>query len=65
MSGASDFDFWLGEWECAWEGGSGTNTISRILDGKVIEERFDSSQSPTSAMMGLSVSVFNAHGGIN
>jgi hypothetical protein len=59
MSNAADFDFWLGQWDCAWEGGGGVNTISRILDGNVIEERFDSSASPTSAMIGLSVSVFN------
>lgn len=35
------FDFWLGEWDCRWgEEGKGTNSIERILDGKIIREDF-------------------------
>ncbi len=42
---ASQFDFWLGEWELSWEGqdgqqGKGTNKIYRALGGCVIHENF-------------------------
>lgn len=33
-------DFWVGEWDLSWEGGSGRNSIVRTLGGCVIEERF-------------------------
>lgn len=37
----NQFDFWLGEWDCAWgEDGKGTNRVERILDGKIIQENF-------------------------
>jgi len=57
---ACQFDFWLGEWELTWEGGSGTNSISRILDGQVIQERFaaHSTDPNVPPLRGLSVSVF-------
>jgi hypothetical protein len=52
------FDFWLGEWDLTWaEGGKGTNTIERILDGKVIQESFDSA--PSAQFKGMSFSVYN------
>jgi hypothetical protein len=47
-------DFWLGEWDARWDGGTGTNTISRDLDGRVIVERFESPE-----LRGLSVSVYD------
>jgi len=58
---AHQFDFWLGEWDLTWDGGGrGSNTISRILDGQVIQEQFTAS--PTSSdekpFQGLSLSVF-------
>ena len=34
-----ELDFWVGEWDGRWEGGSGTNVISAELDGTVILER--------------------------
>lgn len=38
----SQFDFWLGEWNCTWtDDGKGTNRIERILDDKVIQENFE------------------------
>lgn len=59
MSAADEqFDFWLGSWDVSWEGGSGTNTISKILDGRVIQEQFEAPQ-----LRGLSVSVFNERSG--
>src|SRR5690348_4622857 len=52
------FDFWLGEWDLTWQdGGQATNTISTILDGKVIFESFDAS--PSDSFKGLSFSVYN------
>ena len=29
---AMALDFWLGEWNCAWDGGHGTNSVTRELD---------------------------------
>jgi hypothetical protein len=47
-----ELDFWLGEWDVRWDGGSGTNTITAELDGHVLVERFESPD-----LRGLSVSV--------
>jgi hypothetical protein len=50
-----DLDFWLGTWDCTWEGGRGTNTVTRELDGHVVVERFEAvGDEPFS---GLSVSA--------
>ncbi len=54
----SELDFWLGSWHARWEGGEGTNTITRELDGKVVVERFEGR--PAMELTGLSVSVFDA-----
>ncbi|MGI8666288.1 MAG: hypothetical protein ACR2N4_09695 [Jatrophihabitans sp.] len=40
--GPNALDFWIGDWTVSWPGGHGRNTISRILDGQVIEEVFES-----------------------
>jgi hypothetical protein len=38
---ASQFDFWLGEWDAAWgEDGRGSNVITRELGGCVVSEHF-------------------------
>lgn len=37
---ARQLDFWLGDWDLTWQGGHGTNKITRILDGCVIQESF-------------------------
>ncbi len=45
-SAASQFDFWLGEWELTWgDSGRGSNTITAILDSMVIAENFDGTPS--------------------
>ena len=50
------FDFWLGEWDCTWgEDGHATNRIEQILDGKVIQEKFESG-----GLHGISHSVWDA-----
>jgi hypothetical protein len=58
---AQQFDFWLGEWDLTWEGGGkGTNSIARILDGHVIQERFTAFTTRPEAkpFLGLSLSVY-------
>ena len=54
------FDFWVGEWDLSWTAangtvGKGTNKIDKILDGKVIEEKF----SAANGYKGRSLSVYN------
>ena len=56
-SARRQFDFWLGEWECTWEGGRGSNTVSAELDGMVVLERFDGR--PGTELRGISVSVYD------
>jgi hypothetical protein len=34
-------DFWVGEWRATWDGGTGTNTVTRELGGRVVVERFE------------------------
>ena len=55
------FDFGLGDWNLTWgENGRGRNVISKILDGKVIQEQFTSLPDDDSTpLIGLSLSVFN------
>ncbi|HUG29080.1 MAG TPA: hypothetical protein VMQ65_01000 [Candidatus Limnocylindria bacterium] len=62
----TELDFWLGEWECTWDGGHGTNRLSRILADKVILEEFEAAPDPdgSGAMQGRSWSVFDAGRGL-
>ena len=61
--GPGALDFWLGEWTVSWAGGGhGTNTIRRILDGRVIEETFDGADAD-SALLGRSLSVLDGADG--
>jgi hypothetical protein len=64
---AAQLDFWVGEWECTgrsrnapgkdeWTETKCTNSIKKILGGKVIEENFS-----TQGFTGKSVSVYNAN----
>jgi hypothetical protein len=58
---SSLFDFWIGEWNLTWTGaegkiGKGTNRISKILDGKVIQENFSDAEGN---FKGISISVYN------
>lgn len=55
------FDFWIGEWEAKWYKPDssfdyGSNSISKILSGKVVEENFSS---PSQNFLGKSLSVYN------
>ena len=54
---ASQFDFWLGNWDLTWNDTShGTNTILKIMDGCTINENFNS---PSANYKGSSWSVYN------
>jgi hypothetical protein len=58
-------DFWVGSWDLTWPGKSGevahgTNNVTRILDGCVVQENFSGGAAP---LRGLSVSLFNAASG--
>lgn len=59
--GADAFDFWLGEWNCFWVNPKGDtvvghNSISKILDQTVIQEKFEDT---SRNFKGISVSVYN------
>jgi len=57
-------DFWLGDWNAAWDGspgtpaGRGSNHITKSYENCVIEERFDGR--PGQHLMGHSVSIYFA-----
>ena len=56
----SELEFWLGSWDARWAGGRGKNRLERILDGRVIHERFE--EIPADAdppLIGQSWSVFD------
>ena len=57
--GPDGFDFWIGEWDCVFDGGHAVNTISREFGGHVVRERFvvDTPRS----WNGMSVSVFDEY----
>ena len=55
--GDNALDFWLGDWSVTWPGGTGTNSIRRILEGKVIEEVFECRDSDGDVLLGRSLSV--------
>jgi hypothetical protein len=55
MVAERQFDFWLGDWDCRWEGGRGTNSVTAELDGTVILERFEGGE-----LRGVSVSVYDS-----
>jgi hypothetical protein len=61
------FEFWVGSWDATWPGqtageiGHGTNNITRILDGCVVQENFASQD--TTQLRGISVSIFNPNSG--
>jgi len=56
---ARQLDFWLGEWNLTWPGGSGTNEITQRFGDCVIEENF-SGDMPAGPYFGHSVSVWHA-----
>jgi hypothetical protein len=58
---ASEFDFWLGDWDAEWgEDGHGTNVITKTLGGCVILENFTDLAPGKGALVGMSVSTYVA-----
>lgn len=61
------FDFWVGSWDATWPGaksgevGHGSNHITRVLDGCVVEENFSGGES--APLRGKSVSIFVTQSG--
>jgi len=55
--GADAFDFWVGEWDCEFDGGHAINTITREYEGKVLTERF--AMDRPQGWNGMSASVFH------
>lgn len=58
------YDFWIGEWELAWndpDGGeaSGKNIIRKILNGNVLEENFTATSGQYNGFAGKSWSVYD------
>ncbi|HAV76251.1 MAG TPA: hypothetical protein DCX53_02750 [Anaerolineae bacterium] len=54
------FDFWLGEWDLKWgEDGKGTNHILRVMNNKIIQENFSSTD-----LIGMSVSSYDRERGL-
>jgi hypothetical protein len=58
------FDFWLGKWEVTWEEGngktgSGTNHITKILDGTAIKEEFQILKGQSKGFKGTSISSYH------
>ena len=59
MNPETQFDFWLGKWDCTWaEDGKATNHILRILDDNIIQENFSAPD-----LKGMSVSAYDAERG--
>ncbi|MFT3893785.1 MAG: hypothetical protein QM730_19315 [Anaerolineales bacterium] len=51
----TQFDFWLGEWNCTWgEDGKGSNHVLHILEDKVIQENFSAPD-----FKGISISAYD------
>ncbi len=57
-------EFWVGEWNLTWPGqkpgevGHGTNKITRVMDGCVVQENFSGGEAMH--LRGTSVSTFDA-----
>jgi len=64
----TQYDFWIGEWEAAWDEEEGikqygTNSIARILGDKVLEENFKIHSGKNKGFVGQSYSVYHVPSG--
>ncbi|MEA2675135.1 MAG: hypothetical protein QOI92_2327 [Chloroflexota bacterium] len=62
----TELDFWLGEWQVSWDGGHGTNRVTRILGDQVLLEEFEEAPPAhgTPPLDGRSWSVFDPARGL-
>ena len=60
-----ELDFWIGDWTCTdpADGSVGTNSIRRVLAGKVVEETFAIVDAQGQQLRGRSWSVLDADRG--
>ena len=63
------FDFWVGNWDLSWKNANGTastgtNIITKILDGTAIQENFTALTGSTKGYKGQSVSILDAQTGV-
>lgn len=58
---SSDFDFWLGSWTCTdpADGAVGSNHVSRILNGQVLQEIFSFTDASGVSLNGRSFTVLD------
>lgn len=58
---ASDLDFWLGSWTCTdpADGSVGTNTVTRVLGDRVVEESFAMTDAAGTTLNGRSWTVLD------
>jgi hypothetical protein len=66
---SSLFDFWIGDWDLTWNdpdgsAATGTNIITKILDGKVIMENFTGLTGQSKGYKGQSVSILDNRTGV-
>lgn len=60
----NSFNFWVGTWDLTWQGAGGKtekgrNTITKVLDDKVIQENFEALEGAQKGYLGMSISVYN------
>ena len=58
-------DFWVGTWEVTWDEGEGKtghgiNKITKVLDGKVIQENFEIMDGQSKGYKGMSLSTYHS-----
>ncbi|MCE9537670.1 MAG: hypothetical protein K8R85_00405, partial [Bacteroidetes bacterium] len=58
------FDFWVGEWDLTWKDPDGStaygkNSVTKILDGKVITENFAGLTGQSKGYKGQSISILD------
>ena len=62
LDSADYFNFWEGKWEATWDEGEkkgkGTNQLTWVMDGKVLQEDFRILEGQSKGFVGGSLSVF-------
>ena len=61
---STSLDFWVGSWSLSWKENDtsvayGENTVTKIMDGKVVQENFVAHTGVSAGFKGTSVSVFD------
>lgn len=64
ITSSDQLDFWVGEWEVTWDEGEGkmgygVNRITKVLDGKVIQENFEITEGQSKGYKGTSISSYH------